>query len=464
MKKTRISQNPIITSTMTLWGKSSRLMLLASALFVLFLSSCEDPLKVGENVKPGEDLLSLKSVDIPLSTQEILFDSILVSYPNQRPSVILTGVSHDAEMGDITATGYAQPVISSQTINFAEQPVFKGVEIHGRFSYFYGESFNSQVLNIYKLTELPNDTVGLYADTPALNLGDLLGSDTFDIDPEAKSESDFTIALSNSFGQDLLQKAYSGSVFNSQSEFNNYLNGFAFKGADGNNSILGLDLNLDSTVLNLKFAYPNEDTTRILSFTLGGTSFHHIDFQPGSAFPSGKITPNELFSLNQNKIGLLNGVGIFPVFNLKPYYQFIDTLSSSVEINRADLYMGQTETIEHGNVQLRPPTSLYAYYFDQDNNFVSSEVAGTGFRSIQINTANQLSGGNPQTFGMEKNTYRGDITFFLQSILDGDISTNDYSFVFYPSSNSYLRYTVDRFLLDSGKLHLKIQYTELKNQ
>lgn len=464
MKKTRISQNPIITSTMTLWGKSSRLMLLASALFVLFFTSCEDPLKVGENVKPGEDLLATKTIDIPLSTQEILFDSILVSAPGQRPSSILFGHSHDQEIGNLDATAFTQVIVAATNVALTDQPTLKDFYIDGKFNYFYGNQFSNQIVQVFQLDETPNDSVALYSNY-SVAIGNKIGEDTLDLEPV--NDTHFKIPLNKTLGQNLLDKAYNqndDSTFVKQGVFNDYFHGLALKLVDNTNSMLGLDLTADTSVMHISYTYPNDDSVYVLNFRLGGASFHHISFQPGQIFKSANIEPNTSFELNQKQLLMLNGIGICPLFNLDAFYNFKDTLSKNIEINRADLHFGPIEKFESNFIQKRPPSTLLAYYLNESNNFVASEGSVGGLRTIQVNGASQLGASNSQNFNYSNSTFNGDVTYFLQEILDGALETKPYRFVLYPSDISNIKYSVDRFLLDSGSLRLKIQYTELKNQ
>jgi len=222
------------------------------------------------------------------------------------------------------------------------------------------------------------------------------------------------------------------------------------------------------------------DTLQNIRFNIFGSSFTHIDFQPGSLLPSNYNEGGSFDLTDPSKAYFNNLLGISPKFSLNPYLSFIDTVDY-MQINRAEISIEDQNfnVVNTPSEQDRPIQNLVPYILDENGNFTKQ---GEDFWAIQSNfnsnggISNQSAGTSPTSlsFDESKKSIRGDISFFLQEIYNNPsfwdsensitftgqfIRRNATPFIETPKINIG---NYDSFLVDKQNIKLKIYYTTFK--
>lgn len=477
-------------------------------LLAFFFASCEEPIEVESDLVPGGNNAEIHYIEIPLEMNHSTFDSLLVSTNAIQGSrgQIFVGHQNSPNIGNFSAQAYFGALLSDNVVRDSVKINSQVIEtkLHLGFNYFYGDDFDApQQFRVYQLEdtlqlsgqkskedlegqnseENQEDEENYYRIYDEISVGEELSTGAAIVINPVDTLPNF-IPLKNSFGIELLNLIRDPEQ--SPQEIYNTLKGFKLEVDPGQNNLQALSLGSGNSYIEVIYQSPSADTIQSVIFNLSGSSFTHIDFQPGTLIPSSYYEGNSFELTDPSKAYFNNLLGISPKFNLDPYFSFIDTVDY-MQINRAELTIESQDfnVINTNSEQLRPIRNIIPYNLDENGNFLKADASnstGEDFWAIQSNInsnggiSNQNAGTSPMNlvYDATKKTIRGDISFFLQKIYnDPGFWDQENSLIFtgqfigrniipFQDDPKINMGNFDNFLVDKENIKLKIYYTTFK--
>ena len=424
--------------------------------YAAFISSCKDPDKLGLEVQPSSDQLSVIHTDTThVVTRTVREDTLRSS----NVSLQLLGSYNDPIFGRSDASFYTQvyfgllPVLGAAT----DALVADSLVLILAYSGHYGDTTTSQVAHVYRITEDILLDSSYYTDKTFTDDGvDLANNFTFlplpstPVTVNSVVESpELRIPLSMSLATQLVN-LNGQSTFADNSTWIEYFKGLYVKtdpesGPAGQGSISYFDLYSPYSRMSLYF---HNTTTGIDSlhydFSFANTSKvnHQEHTYNGSATDVGHQLMDSTFNDTLNYIQSMGGVKTKITF---PYLKhFVD--SGNIAINKAELDI----TVQSGSANTFAPMSqLFLVAIDSvgNSNFLIDYYEGASY-----------FGG---TYNSTTGTYTFNIGRQLQRILSGQVSDHGMYLI---SSGSVVQ--ASRVIIGSGKnttypMKLRLFYTKL---
>lgn len=206
-------------------------------------------------------------------------------------SLNLLGIYHDSITGLHSSSVYTQLTLSGADVNFGSNAVIDSVILSLKYNAatsFYGNLLTQQSIEVYRLNEAmsneeyySNDSLGLNGILGSLNFYPYLNDsvqvinngDTSFYDPHIR------IALSNTFGQELINAGTGGNTIADNTELLSIINGLYITPstnvnnstlAKGDGAIIYYDVN--SSLSTLTLYYHNDTDTTSYSFLINSES------------------------------------------------------------------------------------------------------------------------------------------------------------------------------------------------
>tara|TARA_R110002012_G_scaffold108855_2_gene252033 strand:- start:43361 stop:44794 length:1434 start_codon:yes stop_codon:yes gene_type:complete len=476
-------KNPISTYIQN-WQVNPVVSLLSGPAFLLafFFASCEEPIEVEGDLVPGGNNTEIRFVEIPLDLNHAAFDSLIISTNGVTGSrgQIFVGHQSSPEIGDFTAEAYFGALLDNDFIRDSLPANATAVETRLKlgFNYFYGDEFNqAQNFIVSQLRDTLIVSGELYSIYDEISIENKVSLDQEIIVNPIDTIPDY-VQLSNTLGNDILNRVRDEDL-NSVGIYN-ALRGFKIEVEGGVNNLQAISLASGESFIEVIYSAPSLDTLKSVKFDISGSSFTHVDFDPGSLIPS-TYSGNKSFDLlDPSKAYFNNLMGISPRVKLNGYLNFIDTVEF-LQINKAELVINSNDfsTADDESSQIRPAGNIIPYILDRDGNIVKK---GEDFWALQSNFTtngapadpNQASSPVVLTYDDNKKEIKADLSFFLQEIYNNpDLWNEEYDFLF---TGQFIRRNqtpfnevpkinlgnFDNFLVDKENIKLKIYYTTFK--
>jgi hypothetical protein len=300
LRRTITTRNRFITSTTNWWANFRWAKPGIFALAILVLLSCEDDTgAVGFKNPNGDFQVFVKEFTIPSKT--FLMDSVSTSYgyatspavgtKTVAPHRFMVGHAEDPVFGKTTATAYTQ-FWASTFPTFGNNPRFLKLTMKLVFDYYWSgaTTASKQTFEVYELTDSVLTYIPHYINE-AQNIGQLLGSATYEIDPTVFDENiienrnpdvnqhvadTLKIVLNDVYGLRLLNLAMD-TIGNNEANYDLFyklrrkFKGFALK-SPNSDKIVGFDIE-------------NAKTEMVLDYKVDTTTYQlHFSFSaPGQA-------------------------------------------------------------------------------------------------------------------------------------------------------------------------------------
>lgn len=426
----------------------------------LLLNACNEAGIIGENIIPNSENINIQYTDtFGLTATTVRQDSVKVYdvNPALQPGRYLTGRVDDPVFGVYQSDIYTQFELLTTNPLF-ENGVVDSVILIVAYDDkgHYGDFSQPYKLNVYEVTEFLNPDVNHFSqetfETAAMPLATLNFTpapyDSVLVDSN-KLKAHLRIPLDPALGQRFLSESDS-TVFENDDFFTNYFKGIKLEGSDPNNeAILAFDL-LDG--LTQMIVYYRRDTTQE-TFTLriksGSTKTMHFQHNYNGS-PVADFIDNAAFGDSLVFAQSMEGLNV--KLNI-PHIQSLD----QVIVNKAELVV---TVANNDNSELYPlPEQLVLLRKLEDGTLVFIEDAAISL--TRTAGFGQLFGGQPETGDNSTVTYRMNLSGYLQDIIDGRFTDNDFYLSTYPKPD-----TPSRVILGGAKhsqypIRLELTYTKL---
>ncbi|WP_319481403.1 DUF4270 family protein [uncultured Draconibacterium sp.] len=413
----------------------------------LFLLSCHDDeslmVSLGDNyINNQTNVALIDTIQVLLSTVKI--DSI----PTSESSYLLCGSYTDADLGNISATTYAQ--IGMPLADIDDDEIFDSIVICTNYSGMaYGDTLLPQTFKVHRVREdiEPSDDYDaapyLY-NTTTLNYDEIpLGSKT--IVPKPNFHDTLAIRLNDELGLEFLSYLRDDDEFESTSEFLDYFQGVALVPGDENNSILSFDV--DSSFQIRVYTHIIKETKVNKSYTFVHQSTSHNHFNnvsndvSGMALEQATTQTEEISSSLLNKRSyLLSSLGYTTRIDFPGISKILEVQYKNI-LYKAELVLKPLSGTYKSKGEL--PEELILYTSDKKNNVVE-ELTDQDDYSI------------PATFYYDEfydeyTQYIFDITDFIYTELsDGYVDPEDGLLVMLPETE--YGGTLDNLVFDARSL------------
>lgn len=424
--------------------------LIPLVLLIIALGACTDD----QSFTVGEDLVNVNSsvavIDtITIDTYTIKADSIITSGFFKA----LTGRYSDGAFGSINASAFFQIAVPTAT----------ALEDNSRFDsicvilkpngYCYGDSTKPYSINIHKLTEdLSNTEISdRYNVSKVLYSSEILGSRSEVIKPH--SGKNISIRLNDNFGQELFTMMQNDAEeFESQSNFSEYLKGFALTSNELHESpVFQFDLADSLVVMQLYYHTGWEEKTINFNFiNTESLQYNQIesDYQNSPLFAL-KTKEDVLPStLTNNESYCQAGTGVMTRIEF-PYLKNLFATNPTYKILKAELIIRPVKKTFH----LIPlPDEIYLYQTNTLNDI----------GSLLTNSQNETVSPTIYIDNMYNETrYEFDITAYI-SYMVSHLKDDPPSLILSSAVNNN-GYSLDRLIIGNyyhptNAMRLKITY------
>jgi hypothetical protein len=476
-------KNPILTYIQS-WRANFAVKILSGPAFLLafFFASCEEPIEVEGDLVPGGNNTEIRYVEIPLEMNHTAFDSLIVSTNGVQGSrgQIFVGHQNSPEIGEFTAEAYFGALLENDFIRDSLPANATAVETRLKlgFNYYHGDDFNQpQNFIVSQLSDTLTINGELYTIYDEIPVQSKVSLDQEIIVNPVDTIPDY-VQLNNSLGNNILNRVRNEDL-NSVGIYN-ALRGFKIEVESGVNNLQAISLASGESFIEVIYSAPSLDTLKSVKFDISGSSYTHVDYNPGSLVPSDYSGKKSFELSDPSKAYFNNLMGISPRLNLDSYLNFIDTVEF-LQINKAELVISNSEfnVSDNESSQTRPAGNIIPYILEDDGSIAKK---GEDFWAFQSNFTSNGAPANPNqasspvvmTFDENKKEIKADISFFLQEIYNNpDLWDEDNDFLF---TGQFIRRNqtpfnevpkinignFDSFLVDKENVKLKIYYTTFK--
>ncbi|MDO1447526.1 DUF4270 family protein [Rhodocytophaga aerolata] len=453
------------------------------SLLVFTLFACEEPGDIGLDIKnPGQSFGVQYTDTVTVQTSTVLVDSVRTSLRNgliipASNRYLLSGAYTDPQLGNVSATSYFQIYsVTDSILRFGDSPSIDSVVLSLRKNYIYGDTTTAQSLSLYQV-ENQIDTIRYYNNSSISFSPAILGSAQWRPAPRVTGDT-LKIKLDPSVSNQLI--ALNGQ---NRPAVREALKGFVLVADPGSNSaVVGFNILSAATRMRVYYRNAASQTQNTFDFILDETrAFNQVT--------SNRNSPWDMLSMNQpvsstvtsQETAIEGGGGVMTKIEI-PHFQKLKE-GKTVRLNQAYIIVQPVQS-KTGNTT-PPPAELILYRANSSGQPLKTSngiyVPIEAFSNLNASRAPITS-----NYNSVDNSYRFDITQYLQQILNSSetISPAMYLTVpsltlesFYPPTSgrpsypviagSSLENSVSRLILGNqqhptNSLKLQIYYTEIK--
>lgn len=453
---------------------------------LLFLSCEEDITLLGYK---ADDRFGVYYWDIPLESSLLLIDSLRTSNISQETHRFLVGQYTDDQLGVVNAGFYTQYYRIGTLPDSLDLAVLDSVTLTLAFdNYYYGSLDDTpQEIAVYELEEALVNVLNenpLYYNNTTKPLGSLLGTHTFNQDPELLQDvvdgvSDTTYTtrmhLDMAFGQRLLDAAarasnastVEDSLYLKYDQFIKLFNGIVVQGVQGD-KIYGISPTDNLSRIELHYTLKGRKRTP-LQLTFGNLAGYSVVLSDKTGSDvEGLDNLNQNFEPASGNRYLQNGVGILTKISLDNFINHpgLDTISTMI-INSAELRIGNVATQPE---ETPIPTNAILRILDDNNRLRQTRTAAdttllTDYNRT-LNTAFVVLDDFQQgdqvilSYNKEEKTYNAFMTLFVQELYKkrvsgGTLLTNLAIFPVTPPAGK----SVNRVSFPADNISLRVYFT-----
>lgn len=454
------------------------------SLLVFTLFACEEPGDIGLDIKnPGQSFGVQYTDTVTVQTSTVQVDSVRTSLRNglitpASNRYLLSGAYTDPQLGVVSSTSFFQIYsVTDSILRFGDSPSIDSVVLSLRKNYIYGDTTTAQSLNLYQI-ENQIDTIRYYNNSSIPYSPTLVGSAQWRPAPRVTGDT-LKIKLDPSVGNQLI--ALNGQ---SRPAVREALKGFALVANPSSNSaVVGFNILSAATRMRVYYRNTASQTQNTFDFILDETrAFNQVTSNRNAPWNMLSINQPVSSTITSQETAVDGGIGVMTKIEI-PHMQKLKE-SRTVRLNQAYLTVQPVQS-KTGNTT-PPPAQLIIYRANSNGQplktsngiYVPVEV----FSNLNGSTAPLTS-----NYNSTDNSYRFDITQYLQQILDNGETVNPTIFItvpslslesFYPPTSSgvptypvvagsSLENSVSRLILGdqqhpTNSLKLQIYYTEIK--
>jgi hypothetical protein len=427
----------------TIWWRKSFLIIQPVLAGILLFSGCKDPDELGLNVlPPGDQLQTVFSDTSTLITTILQEDSL----QTDELSLQLLGCINDPTFGISTASIYTQVNLAG-TPAFGTNPVADSIVLVLGYNSFYGDSSESQSVNVYQLTtDMSVDStyysnanfafdptsVGSTSYIPSLNPV-LVGTDSLAAHIRIKLDTAVANRILSQNGQ---------STLNSNAEWLTYFKGLKIEsGSSVNPGKGGISiLNFFNSTMTLYFHNDNDTAAKKYNFSLVNARVNNFTHNV-----AGSVVEPYLSSGTTDSLCFVQGMsGVKTKISMPHLKHFID--SGSIVVNKAEL-----KITAQGTAPENYPVASRLF-------LTTKSDAGLNTFPIDYFESSGYFGGD---FNTSTNTYTFNIARQVQGILDGTYNNSDFYLVVASAGVTPNRVVIGSSTHANYKMKLSLYYTKI---
>lgn len=436
--------------------------LIFCAISAFFIVSCDDPDDIGLSLQEQDDILNAKLIDtVSVNTTTVLLNDINTS----TVQVLLTGAYDDVNFGNIVSNAYFEILLSTENPDFGSNPICDSIKLFLDYNgYFYGDTTESQTLEVYKLTEQMDDDSS-YTVNSTLNVDPTILGNTdagFLARPNT-GDSIIEISLSSAYGDEII--AASGTT---NDIFVQTINGLSLRPTAGNydGAVLGFLAASGSKVV---LYYHNDAGNATYELAINGNSqrFNNIVADRSATALSGLTSEGDNIStsITSNQGYFQSGTGLVTKLTF-PHLQKLSDSLGTIAINRAELIIYPVDGTINGEHD-ESPLFLTMYISDGSNAILENSEGTPQIVPNDIFTASGGVGLKEFNFDESSGTYKFRITQYVQDLIYGNQDNNGVFLV--PTINSTrvsrcLFYDQQNLVNPSKAMKLLLYYTVLDSK
>ncbi|MEN2282882.1 DUF4270 family protein [Algoriphagus sp. SE2] len=436
-------------------------------LSIILTNSCSDPATVGIELAPENNQIGVFFQDIEFSAEVVLLDS----FNTTNKGNLIVGVEEDSYFGKTEGTGYSRLYIDisderPESEAFLDSMLFD-VEIIG----VNGSDLDEpKYLSIHRLSEQILDTAYYNFDRLQYE-SEPIASGEFIYD--VVQDTIVSLKITEEFREELFGKIKRGLEFEDLFKFREYLPGMAFKGREGDNTSLQIELG-ENTRIATYYHYAGDTSSTLYEINTTSSRYFSGIESDRSGTPTSIVTePGENYSTG-TMVGLKSGLGMVIKLDTSPLDAFLDTLSG-ITFNQVNLSIGEIESRSEGQ---NPPQALSIYFTDDSNSFLESR--GSVYFTVQADGQSQVfinddgdevpnvTAPASLNFDSESNTYSQLITSHVNAIFRGKLIRKDWLlYGGYISSrlgtnNDPFRQSMRQFKVGTDKVKVQVIYSKIR--
>jgi hypothetical protein len=436
-----------LTSIMSLPVNKKAGLILLSALLIF---SCNKKEQIGLELQPQDQVGVFFTDTLTVNTYAFLKnDSIVTS----NLSYVFAGAYDDPEFGDVSAEGYMQLLLKSETTSTVSA-IVDSVVLSLTYDYHYGDTNQFQTINVYKLTE------ALVPDSTYFSINAPLAKDPTNIDTDVAFKAKpgtsqiVNIPLTNAFGSEILTINGAGTT---NANFLTQFNGLALLPKNPDEGAV-LRFKLFDNTSKVKIYYDGNPDPFELLINSSSARFSRLTSNRGS-IPDLVALNSSYDEFNTSgKAYIQSGLGIKTKVTFPTLTHFKNSLGN-IAINRAELVLevdpatiGSFLPVEILNLVKLDSTGKIQKFKDIDNTYQDVRVQKDGFDLLTNTIPLQVA------YNSISSEYTFNISSYIHSLIYGVQANNGLLISPNPLDNVF---TVNRVLAGSGskKVKMRIYYT-----
>ncbi|MEM7550704.1 MAG: DUF4270 family protein [Bacteroidota bacterium] len=457
---------------MNLWDRFLALLGYSFIPIALFLCACEAESDLGSEILDiNSDSIETFAVSIPLDVTMQRVDTIFTNNNPNINSFYLVGKAQDPELGEITATTFAQlSSFQDDFLSLSDSDVFTSAQlvlIQNGLVFGPGENQEIIVREILEPITSFDENIETQFDRREefLTSTDPIGQTFVSLDNDTLS-----IPINVPYGSNLFNIVQNSrdSIFANQGNFNQLVNGISIEGGESNNSIFEINSGRTTSFLELSYVRASDTTDtsiRIFLESLGDTlnnaslGFSQVLFDSSNPLVTNILVQPERqdFLPIDNKIVFNSLLGVFPKISFGNFCEWLET-QESIIINNISIRIGidgrDIETFPIPNIQLAVSDSsgmITDLFSSIDDGFISSD-------------------GNNFNLGFDANEseYVHSSTLYFEFNINCDSLESNFNKAFVVSSfaignERFFNLNLTGFIAEQENIFLEVIYTDLGN-
>jgi hypothetical protein len=431
-------------------------------LVILFFLGCKkenneiglsDPDRLPTNTH-YTDTLTIKS-EVVLIDSFINTTNVSSSTTN---SLMLVGAYTDPILGPIASEAYTRIKLVKEFIELPAATADSAF-LELKYKYFYGDTLQTQIINVYKLIDPIAHNTKYYTTSPALNYDPTpIGSITFNATKHGNGNRILKIKVTDiPFLQSILDASKSNNKFFKD------IPGIAFiPGNTTTGTIIRINSDIESSSFNIYYTQFSENKIYRLNLGRGARKFYRIIADRSStsiaslnnnyqAIRTGLIG-NECYV--QSFSGLRTRITIPYLYKLKEAYPNMNIISASLKIKATSGSLPDKYKPNTGLVLIRT----------QDNGVIKKDSKGTVFY-VQPDDQSQILNQSVQIHYPTDHVYTFSIRSYLQAALLGQIENDPIIIspsLLYREANRVVFYDNNIIHSVNDRMKVKIYFTTTK--
>jgi hypothetical protein len=195
--------------------------------------------------------------------------SIAANGNSPYASVMMTGAYTDPLFGKISVEAYSRLLLSTEYVELPDATADSAF-LYLSYSYFYGNNWLPQTLNVYALEEDIRTDVQYFSNSAPLAHTTLLGTITFNASSDTAAQIRIKLNNTNGFLQTVLEASKNNNGFQ------NEIKGIVLSPGTPDGAIIRIDGNSVNTALQIYYTQYGQSNIYTLNMTSGAHKFYRV--------------------------------------------------------------------------------------------------------------------------------------------------------------------------------------------